>query len=77
MNEVRASVCSPKARRESSRYLGILLIGIITEFDGLMSGQAGSNVSIVGEGGREVGGVTFVQIFGLVLEELIICQSYG
>jgi hypothetical protein len=67
MNEVRASVCNPNSKRESSRYFGILLIGIKTELDGLIFG---SNVSIVGDIGGEVG-VILLGILGFVLNKRI------
>jgi hypothetical protein len=74
INEVRASVCNPSARRESSRYLGTLLIGIRTELEGLMLELAGSNLSTIGDDGRVEGGVMFAEILGFVLDKYVRIQ---
>lgn len=75
MNEVRASVCKPSARSALSRYLGISPMDITTELEGLILGWAGSNDSkcLVGEEGRELGGVALGAIEEIVLNHR--CQS--
>lgn len=67
INDVRASVCKPRAKRHLSRYLGISSILKRTEFKGLMSGFAGLNDGMLGVDGREFGGVRSTRPVGFVL----------
>lgn len=63
INEVRASVCSPRARRTLSKYKGTSFMGSKTEFPGLTSGLEGLNTkelfssAVSGELGRDAGGL--------------------